>query len=48
MPNEYDDNHVLLIIVYVTLISRLNRLDPELKLINTKPIIKNKLKESVS
>ena len=39
----------LLIIVYITIILRfLNLFDPEMQLIDTKPIIKNKLKEMLS
>ena len=42
-------NHILLIIVYITIMLRfLNLFDPELQLINAKPVIKNKLKQLLS
>ena len=42
-------NQILLIIVYISItLKSLNIFDPELQLINNKPVIKNKLKELLS
>ena len=43
MKSNYSDNSV-----YYYNVETLNLFDPELKLINTKPVIKNKLKELLS
>ena len=41
-------NQIFLIIVYTNNVKILNFFDPELQLINTKPVIKDKLKELLS